>query len=208
MFGKDKRSKEGATAEAVVAEVKRVGGVTYNPDGSSNAQYDLTLHVRYPDGSTGEAKYRAGGWFKGIHALFTEGDIVPVRYDPADRAKVEVDLAAMEAAQKTRSAAAEQARIALAEDQLARKSAPTGSQPLRGVAETRRILDEFKREQGASAGSDASVSPAPLTAAEAPSARADPLERLKALADLRDRGVLTDQEFVVEKAKILDGGLN
>lgn len=35
---------------------------------------------------------------------------------------------------------------------------------------------------------------------------ADPIERLRKLADLRDRGVLTDIEFAAEKAKILSGG--
>jgi hypothetical protein len=34
---------------------------------------------------------------------------------------------------------------------------------------------------------------------------ADPLERLAVLADLRDRGALTDSEFAAEKAKILRG---
>jgi hypothetical protein len=34
-------------------------------------------------------------------------------------------------------------------------------------------------------------------------AASDPLERLKKLADLRDRGALTDAEFALEKAKIL-----
>jgi hypothetical protein len=32
---------------------------------------------------------------------------------------------------------------------------------------------------------------------------ADPIERLKSLADLKDRGVLTDEEFAAQKAKIL-----
>jgi hypothetical protein len=35
----------------------------------------------------------------------------------------------------------------------------------------------------------------------------DPLERLKALADLRDRGALSDEEFAVETAKILGDSL-
>jgi len=47
--------------------------------------------------------------------------------------------------------------------------------------------------------------PAPATApVEAPPpAAADPLDQLKELGDLRDRGVLTDAEFEAQKAKIL-----
>ena len=43
--------------------------------------------------------------------------------------------------------------------------------------------------------------PAPAPAAPAP----DPLERLKELADLRDRGALTEEEFAAAKAQILQG---
>ena len=33
----------------------------------------------------------------------------------------------------------------------------------------------------------------------------DPLDRLQKLADLHDRGVLSESEFATEKAKILSG---
>jgi Short C-terminal domain len=42
----------------------------------------------------------------------------------------------------------------------------------------------------------------PPQAAPAP-ASADPVEQLKELAELRDKGVLTDEEFAAQKAKIL-----
>jgi Short C-terminal domain len=45
--------------------------------------------------------------------------------------------------------------------------------------------------------------PPPPPAAAAPAA--DPVERLGELADLRDRGVLTDEEFAAAKSKILAG---
>jgi hypothetical protein len=41
--------------------------------------------------------------------------------------------------------------------------------------------------------------PAPEPAAEA----ADPLEQLKQLGELRDSGVLTQEEFAIQKARIL-----
>jgi hypothetical protein len=46
--------------------------------------------------------------------------------------------------------------------------------------------------------------PAPPAPAPAPAApAADPIEQLKTLADLHTQGVLTDEEFAVQKAKLL-----
>ena len=39
--------------------------------------------------------------------------------------------------------------------------------------------------------------------ASAPSAAADPIEQLAKLGELRDKGVLTDEEFAEQKAKLL-----
>jgi hypothetical protein len=45
--------------------------------------------------------------------------------------------------------------------------------------------------------------PPPPPPAAAPSS--DPVQRLSELAELRDRGVLTDEEFSAAKAKVLQG---
>jgi hypothetical protein len=37
----------------------------------------------------------------------------------------------------------------------------------------------------------------------APPAAADPIEQLKELGELRDKGVLTEEEFAAQKAKLL-----
>lgn len=39
--------------------------------------------------------------------------------------------------------------------------------------------------------------------APAPTAAPDPIEKLKELGELRDKGVLTDEEFEAQKAKLL-----
>jgi putative oligomerization/nucleic acid binding protein len=44
---------------------------------------------------------------------------------------------------------------------------------------------------------------APAPAAPAPAAAADPIEQLKELAALKAQGVLTDEEFAAQKARIL-----
>lgn len=37
----------------------------------------------------------------------------------------------------------------------------------------------------------------------APAAQADPIDRLKELGELRDKGVLTEEEFAAQKARVL-----
>jgi len=50
----------------------------------------------------------------------------------------------------------------------------------------------------------ASAEGPPPAAAAAPAApQADPIERLKELGALRDQGILTEEEFAAQKAKIL-----
>jgi hypothetical protein len=48
--------------------------------------------------------------------------------------------------------------------------------------------------------------PQPTYAAPAPAEPApDPIQQLKDLADLKDQGILTEEEFAAEKAKVLAG---
>ena len=47
--------------------------------------------------------------------------------------------------------------------------------------------------------------PPPPAAAPAAPAAVDPIERLKELAELRNQGVLTDEEFAAAKSKVLAG---
>jgi hypothetical protein len=46
--------------------------------------------------------------------------------------------------------------------------------------------------------------PAPAPAAAAPAPQPDRMEQLKQLGELKAQGVLTEQEFAAEKAKILN----
>ncbi|MGH2959199.1 MAG: SHOCT domain-containing protein [Solirubrobacterales bacterium] len=43
----------------------------------------------------------------------------------------------------------------------------------------------------------------PQEAAPAPPAAEDPIEKLKEFAQLRDQGILTEEEFAAQKAKLL-----
>ena len=49
----------------------------------------------------------------------------------------------------------------------------------------------------------AAAAPAPPPAAAAAPPAADPIEQLKQLAELKSQGILTEEEFAAQKAKIL-----
>ena len=84
---------------------------------------------------------------------------------------------------------------------------------LRGVARTAvvagtatTVSNRVSRRQGqrwAEQDQQAYAQQAPPPAAAPAPAEADPIERLKELGELHDSGVLTDEEFAAQKAKVL-----
>jgi Short C-terminal domain len=59
-------------------------------------------------------------------------------------------------------------------------------------------------EQQGRAAEQTPAAPAPAPAPAAPAAPArDPIQQLKDLADLKAQGILTDEEFAAQKAKVL-----
>ena len=89
---------------------------------------------------------------------------------------------------------------------------------LRGVARTaviagtatsvsnrvsRRQAQRWSQQDQYGAGPPAYDEPPPPPPPAAPAA--DPIQQLKDLAALKEQGILTDAEFAVEKAKILNG---
>jgi hypothetical protein len=81
---------------------------------------------------------------------------------------------------------------------------------LRGMARTAvvagtatAVSNRVSRRQGERwAAQEAADMPAPAPTAPAPVS--SPIEQLKELATLRDQGVLTEEEFAAQKAKLLD----
>jgi Short C-terminal domain len=71
-----------------------------------------------------------------------------------------------------------------------------------GERASRLRLPEVRRPSG---GPDESAS-TPIATAPPPSEQDVRLGRLERLAELREKGVLTDEEFAVEKARVLNGG--
>ncbi len=86
---------------------------------------------------------------------------------------------------------------------------------IRGVARTAVIAGTAStvagrvnhRQQNKWAQQEAQQAPAPQQAAPAAPATpaADPIAQLKELGELHQSGVLTDEEFAVQKSKILNG---
>jgi hypothetical protein len=149
------------------------GLVVHRSDTTEGINYRVTVRVKFPDGSSSEFK-KWLDWHD-VGQLY-EGSVVPVRYDPSNQSKVVLDVPALEAGH-ARADAAGAARL---DAQFARLGEPgsgtVGGPDVQALAELGN-LGSVKAEL--------------------------PEDRLAKLADLKDRGVITDDEFAAQKAKIL-----
>ena len=113
MLGLDGHSGEGEipgktwlTARALVASVSLHEDRSRRSPGSTHS-YDLGLQVRFDDGTTAFVSRRVGGP-AGTDLRFCAGDIVLVRYDPAERSNLEVDEDAWRVQQRAEADSARQ----------------------------------------------------------------------------------------------------
>ena len=186
MFRRRNLLKDGATAKAVILEADKQGGMPGEAGGYTATQYDLRLDVHFDDGSRAEATCQVGGFILGTDLWFAEGDIVPVRYDPDDRSKIEVDVPALEAQRDAEQQALQKEAIAQGEAQLAGGGAP-GSGPVgTSAAEDRR-----ERKEQARAGRERQ--------------KARRAAQLEKLTRKHDQGLISDEEFEAKK-KFFQGG--
>jgi Short C-terminal domain len=65
------------------------------------------------------------------------------------------------------------------------------------------VSNRVSRRQGSRWAAQEQPSAEPAYAAPAPPAAPDPIEQLRQLGELHQQGVLTDEEFAAEKAKVL-----
>jgi hypothetical protein len=146
MFGRLNLMKDGARVDGLIVRLDRhtpkvsmYGNVTIDT-------YVITLKVTFEDGTTTEVECRVKeDTYRGPLLL---GKSLPLRYDPDDRSRIELDLDAMKAG-------------------------------------------EHKQHKQAQAEAEA-------FARNAPGARLDELERLRA------EGVITQEQFQAESDKLLD----
>jgi hypothetical protein len=117
MFGKGnaKLSEEGVQAQGVVVQHKgTTTTVGIAPD------YHVKVRMTFDDGTSTEFKQKLNARTVGRHF---EGAVVPVRYDPADHSKVEIDVPALTRPAVDRTALQQDA-IARAEQAIAQGTAP------------------------------------------------------------------------------------
>jgi hypothetical protein len=96
MFGKLNVGRDGERGQAVVLKADRHGGVS-GAGGVSTVTYDLELRANFDDGSSVDFSQHVGNAFKGAGAGFSVGDVVPIRFDPKNHERVEVDMRAIHA---------------------------------------------------------------------------------------------------------------
>ena len=155
-----------------------------------------------------EAKTDA--WMVGTEGAH-EGMVIPVLYDQSDHSKLVVDNS--DAAWKPADTANTNARIAAHEAEMGMDPARTAAmlEMRRAAVADPAAFRKLMREQGPAAfglpgaplPEQAATPAAPLPQQAATPAAEDPLDRLTKLADLHDRGALTDAEFEAEKRKLL-----
>jgi hypothetical protein len=95
MFGKTKVLSTGMQATGVVFD--RVGPRPTEGGGHVDT-YRVTVRVRFDDGTTGDVRAKLHISEVGLHAV---GAVVPVRFDPADHSKIEIDVPVLAARKQT-----------------------------------------------------------------------------------------------------------
>lgn len=113
MFGRGKKILESGTgAKAVVLETDMTG----RSNRHAERLWKVKLRVQFDDGP---AEAHCSMWSKPFSGPAV-GTILPVRYDPDDRSKVEVDVAAIDAGRDSAQEELEANLIEEAEQKLSR----------------------------------------------------------------------------------------
>jgi hypothetical protein len=104
--------RDGVEAQALVLE-KKIYASGYSTGKTNACRYKL--RVKFKDGSSAEVSRRV--WRSKL-ARANVGDLIPVRYDPADRSKIEIDGNAMEAQRDAAAREVDEQAIAEGEQKL------------------------------------------------------------------------------------------
>ena len=191
MFGRGRKElyKEGALTEGVIV---------HRSDTSAGINYHVTVRAKLPDGTAAEFK-KWLDWHD-VGQLYV-GSVVPVRYDPSDHSKVALDLPALE----ERRAHADAAGKAQVDAQFARLGDPGSAadlapdvQGVAGMGSAGGLKAQLLQMAAENPGSVVN-----LSSGSPGQPGADPVERLARLADLKEQGALSEEEFAAAKAKIL-----
>ncbi|VBA57304.1 hypothetical protein LAUMK191_03965 [Mycobacterium attenuatum] len=206
MFGRRKLDKVGvrAFADVLAAEQSAMSVTIGNPNlvDDTEVRWKLTLRVTPENEPAFETQ---------LHALLPQttrprqGTRLAVRYDPKDHSRVQLDH---RQAADTVVDAVTTVRPDLAGAQV--MGMPLGDVIRQAMADPNAFRAEMLRRgaevqhwtyETVQACQGQAAQQFPTT----PPPRADPIDRLERLAALKERGLLTDEEFEQEKRKILGG---
>ncbi len=188
-FGHKKLYTEGALTEGVVV---------HRSDTSAGINYHVTIQVKLPDAMATEFK-KWLDWHDVGQLLV--GSVVPVRYDPSDHSNVALDVPALEERRAQANAAGKaqlDAQVARLGDAGSAVDGGPGVQPLAGLENLGDLKAHLLQMAAQNPGSVVN-----LSSNSTGQSAADPVDRLTKLAALKERGLLSEEEFAAEKAKIL-----
>jgi Short C-terminal domain len=196
VFGRDKKLEDHgvrAPAEVVSADQSGVGVTAGNPAfaGATEVLWKLDVKVKPEDGDPFDAHVEAK--LPQYTALMV-GSTVPVLFDPDDHSKVTLDMSPEGWADAASHMGALAGNPALAAPIKEMMEAALKDP----VAFRQHAMEEAQKAFGA-----AGFTVVGATGAAPQSGEAAMVDTLQKLADLHKQGVLTDEEFAQQKAKLL-----
>jgi hypothetical protein len=114
VFGRLNVLKDGEQIEGIVLDCQTTGMlVKDNSDPLGRSDHKVTVRVHFPDESVEEIETKVKG--KDYGMPFGTGETIPLRYDPKDHTRIEVDVPAIKGAHKAEVAEGREQVIDLAE---------------------------------------------------------------------------------------------
>jgi hypothetical protein len=213
MFGsaerleKELRESGGRTAQAEITVAKQGkfaishGNDAAQQAASAHVNWQLTLRVTPDNESPFDAEVKESYPEMGGPSV---GDTIGVLYDPNDHSRLVVDHSSEGLATRALSHTSDRMKAAMA--QVGGESAQDMmKEAIDDPAAFREKMRERASQMNANAVAAAGIAaPNPWVAAvPGGAAQADPADEIAKLADLRDRGALTEEEFQAQKKKVL-----
>lgn len=214
MFGgakrleKDLRESGGKVAPAQITAAERgkfaisTGGDAAQQAASAHVNYKLTLRVTPDSEAPFDAEVKEP--YPEMSSGPSVGDTIGVLYDPNDHSKLVVDHSSEGKATEVLSRTSDRMQAAMA--QVGGESA---HDMMKEAIDDPQAFKEKMGERAAQLNANALASagveaPKPWVAgAPVGAVKPDPADEIAKLADLRDRGALTEAEFQAQKKKIL-----
>jgi Short C-terminal domain len=202
------RESGGKTASAQITATKKGkfaishGNDAAQQAASAHVNWTLTLQVTPDDEALFEAQVKES--YPELGGGPSVGDTIGVLYDPNDHSRLVVDHSSEGLATRALSHTSDRMKAAMAQ---------VGGEPAQDMmkeaiddpAAFREKMKERASQMNANAVASAGTQMPTMVAGGVPvgGAQPDPADEIAKLADLRDRGALTEAEFEAQKKKVL-----